>query len=91
MVAAGLAFLIYLLSSPRDAANLVLALGILGGGGAERGDQLDGVRADLAFELIGGAGGHDLAAVDDRQPVGVLGLVREVGGQEVKAREGARV
>lgn len=40
MVAAGLAFLIYFLSSPRDAANLVLAFGILGGGGAERADRV---------------------------------------------------
>ena len=30
MVAAGLTLLIYFLSSPRDAANLVLAFGILG-------------------------------------------------------------
>ena len=44
---------------------------------------MDRVAAQLAFELLGRPLGHDLAAVDDRDPLGELvGLLEVVGGQE---------
>ena len=45
--------------------------------------ERDDVAGDLALELVGGALGHDLAVVDDRQPVAQrVGLLEVVGRQE---------
>ena len=83
-----------LAAADRDLQDAVARLGPLAGerlergaGGLDLGRVLEGdveaLAADLVLELVGGALGDHLAAVDHRDPVGeAVGLVEVLGGEQ---------